>query len=93
IRPASSAGNKHIPCALTVTASLLPWWVLFQTPRYSRTVTCAYFNGIGAKPAPIGHEMPCFGASAEGPARRETLVFSKNFAPRRRFASVPRAAI
>ncbi|HUY91279.1 MAG TPA: hypothetical protein VMV10_21250, partial [Pirellulales bacterium] len=49
--PASSAGNKHIPCALTVTASLLPWWVLFQTPRYSRTVTCAYFNGIEASPA------------------------------------------
>jgi len=34
----------------------------------------------GEKRAPVGHNMPHFGASAGGRARRETLVFSKDFA-------------
>lgn len=48
---------------------------------------------LGAKRAPIGHKTPRFGAAAEGPSRRQTLVFSENFAPQRRFAVSRGAAI
>jgi hypothetical protein len=48
---------------------------------------------MGMKPAPLGHQTPCFRSRQSGPPDAKCLFFSDNLAIRRRVGRAPREAI